>query len=170
MPDTNFVLVGQDRDTAPGGRSFKAWLKFKASEIGVDNKIIFKDAVTPKDLRLLYSICDILVLPSREESFGLVVAEAMSCGKPIVTTPVGIVQELAQENIRGIEIVPIGDAKKLATGILKLLSLDNDEKVLIAKENRCIIEQKYSLDRWSEQIIRVYDTILKKRKKLDIKL
>ena len=168
MQDTNFVLVGQDRDTAPGGGSFKAWMKSKASEIGVGNNIIFKDAVTPADLRLLYSICDVLVLPSREESFGLVIAEAMSCGKPVVTTPVGIIQELMQENIRGLEIVPIGDTKKLAKGIIKMLSLDDNEKSQIAKENRTIIEQRYSLNRWSEQIINVYNKTLIKRKNLVI--
>lgn len=164
MPDINFVLVGQDRDTAPGGGSFKNWMKSRASDLGVDHNIIFKDAVTSTDLCLLYSICDILVLPSREESFGLVVIEAMSCGKPIVTTPVGIIKELMEENIQGIEIVPIGDIEKLANGILKMLSLDDHEKIKISKENRDIIEKRYSLDHWSDQIIGVYNSILERKK------
>lgn len=160
IPDVKFVLVGQDRDTAPGGGSFKSLMKSKASEIGVGNSVIFKDAIPPTELCLLYSICDILVLPSREESFGLVIVEAMSCGKPVVTTPVGIIPELIQDNIRGIEVVPIDDTKKLAEGILKMLSIDDNEKLKISIENRNIVEQRYSLDSWSEQITRVYSELL----------
>jgi glycosyltransferase involved in cell wall biosynthesis len=108
----------------------------------------------------------VLVLPSRKESFGLVVVEAMSCGKPVVTTPVGIIPELVKDNIHGIEVVPIDDAERLANGILKMLSIDENEKMCIATESRNIVEKRYSLDSWSEQIIRVYRELLIKREKI----
>jgi glycosyltransferase involved in cell wall biosynthesis len=161
IPNTKFLLVGQDRDTAPGGGSFKSWMKSKASEIGVGDSIIFKDAMTPVELCSLYSVCDVLVLPSREESFGLVVVEAMSCGRPVVATSVGIIKEIAKDNIHGLEVVPIDDGRRLADGIIKMLSIDDKEKAKIAIENRSIIEQRYSIDRWSEQIITVYCDLIK---------
>ena len=166
IPDAKFVLVGQDRDTAPGGLSFKSWMKSKASEIGVGDSVIFKDSIPPVELCSLYSTCDVLVLPSRKESFGLVVVEAMSCGKPVVTTPVGIIPELVKDNIRGIEVVPIDDVERLASGILKMLSIDENEKKCIAMESRNIVEKRYSLDSWSEKIIRVYRELLIKREKI----
>lgn len=46
------------------------------------------------DLIKVYNCCDIFLYPSRLEGFGLVVAEAMACGKPVVTTNVASLPEL----------------------------------------------------------------------------
>ena len=48
--------------------------------------IVLKKDLNNKEMRYLYSICDVLVAPSRGEGFGLPIAEAMFFGLPVITT------------------------------------------------------------------------------------
>jgi len=163
--DTKFLFIGRDSETAPDGKSFKRWMELQAESQGFVDNLIFKGFVQPVELPPFYSACDVFVLSSREESFGLVVAEAMACERPVVATPVGIVPELSQEGVRGLEMVPVENPKELANGILKMLSLTTEEKEHIARENRNIVEIKFSFDSWTGKIIRVYEDALKTKRK-----
>jgi len=57
----------------------------------------------------------VFMLPSRQEGFGIVAAEAMACGLPVVTTPSGGPEELVRDSGAGVV------TKDLATAILQLL-------------------------------------------------
>lgn len=62
----------------------------------------------------------VLVVPSREEGFGLVILEGMARGLPIVATQVGGIPELVRDGLEAI-LVPPRDPRALARGILRLL-------------------------------------------------
>ena len=162
-PDVKFVFVGRDTETAPEGQSFKAWIEAKARKEGFQDNLIFKGFISPSELPKLYSACDLFVLSSRKESFGLVVVEAMACGMPIVSTSVGIVPELTKEKPMGIETVSVENHIELANAILKMLMLTTEEKVKIARENREMVETKFSFDSWTDKIIDVYENALKNK-------
>jgi len=71
------------------------------------------------DLLLLnqfYSACDVIVVPSREETFSNTVVEALSCGVPVVGFRTGIMEELAQYPILG-TFVKIGDIESMVLGL-----------------------------------------------------
>jgi glycosyltransferase involved in cell wall biosynthesis len=165
IPDVKFVFVGRDTETAPGGQSFKSWIEAKAKSEGFQDNLIFRGFISAEDLLKFYSVCDVFVLSSRKESFGLVLVEAMACGAPVVSTSVGIVPELAKENLKGLHMVSVEDPKELARGILKMLMLTAEEKEQIAKENRKMIETKFSYDNWTDKIIEVYENALKNKVK-----
>lgn len=71
------------------------------------------------DVAEILGQCDVFVLTSDWEGFGLVVAEAMAAGRPVIATAVGGVPELVIDGETGI-LVPPQDTQALAQAILKL--------------------------------------------------
>lgn len=67
------------------------------------------------DMAALYPAFDLLMVPSRTEAHGLVAAEAMACGIPVVAARVGGLQSVVRERITGTFAVP-DDPKSLAAG------------------------------------------------------
>jgi glycosyltransferase involved in cell wall biosynthesis len=82
-------------------------ISFKAFQLGADKIALLKD-------------CLFFVCPSRTESFGLMVLEAMAAGKPIVAFDVGGLSEIVQSGINGILVKPY-DTAKLAEAMFSLL-------------------------------------------------
>lgn len=64
--------------------------------------------------------CDLLALPSAQETTPMVIAQAMAAGKPVVATPVGGVPEMVSNGRSGI-LVGVGDVEGLAAALLRLL-------------------------------------------------
>lgn len=80
--DAKFVFVG-DGD-------MRGYLEHRAWELGVSHAVRFVGAMHPDgDLINLYKATDTVVVPSRNEPFGIVVLEAWSAGKPVVATQNG---------------------------------------------------------------------------------
>lgn len=75
------------------------------------------------DVEDIMPSCDLLVLPSFTESFGLVLIEALACGKPVIGSDVGGIKEIITEDV-GLLIDP-NDASDLANAIDKILT-DNE--------------------------------------------
>lgn len=85
-----------------------------------------------------YALCDILVLPSSSETWGLVVNEAMNAGKAIVVSDrVGCWPDLVQEGRNG-GVFPAGNAKALAAKLQALLS-DREQLGLMGQRSSEII-------------------------------
>ena len=75
-PDVRYVLVGRG-DDLPRARAL-------ARALGVSHAVVFAGAVPDPELPSWYNACDLFVMPSRREGFGIVFAEALACGKPVV--------------------------------------------------------------------------------------
>ncbi|MCX6695312.1 MAG: glycosyltransferase [Candidatus Altiarchaeota archaeon] len=97
-------------------------LKGKARKLKLSN-VIFTGTVSDKDLPQYYAACDVFVLPSitRQEAFGLVLVEAMSCGKPVVSTNFSGMPYVVGD--AGILVKP-KDAIALKEALSKILSDD----------------------------------------------
>jgi glycosyltransferase involved in cell wall biosynthesis len=74
-----------------------------------------------------YLSCDLFVLPSNVETFGIVILEAMYAGLPIVVTPVGCVPDIVKDGVNGF-IVPKNDPEKLYEACLKMLKNEKMRK------------------------------------------
>lgn len=81
-----------------------------------------------KDLRKVYWASDTFVLPSRLEGFGLVIAEAMSCGVVPIRTPGGGASDQIINDRTGF-IFPFGDSKSLSEVLVKLVDRDVRERM-----------------------------------------
>ena len=80
-----------------------------------------------KEMPRIYSLADVVVLPSETETWGLVVNEAMSCGVPVVVSDkVGCAPDLIVPGVTGYRF-PVGRVPALAEAM---------EKALVAEEIR----------------------------------
>jgi glycosyltransferase involved in cell wall biosynthesis len=95
------------------------------------------------DMAAFYQSIDALILPSRTEGFPNVLGEAMSYGRPIVTTDVGDAAMVAAD--AGFVVPPRDDAA-LAIAICKVLDLSPAEYASYAKRARERVERFYSID------------------------
>jgi glycosyltransferase involved in cell wall biosynthesis len=91
------------------------------------------------ELPALYDLCDLFVLPSSYEPWGLVVNEVMNAGKAvIVSNRVGCGPDLVKPGVNG-AVFPAGDAQALATAMAAVLR-DRDALGRMGEKSRKIIE------------------------------
>ncbi len=102
--DVVFTIVGDDSLAAPGGTTFRR--AFEASATKVRGRVQFTGQVDDTLLRRYYAGCDVLVVPSRFESFGLILLEAMMFAKPVVATDVGGMKEIVLHGETGFLVPP----------------------------------------------------------------
>jgi glycosyltransferase involved in cell wall biosynthesis len=107
---------------------------------------------------LLYN-CELLCVPSTDETFGIVYAEAMSCRKPVIALRVPPIDEIVEDGKTGLLVQP-GDADGLRKALdLLLLDKDLSRRMGEAGYNRYL--EKYSVERVISQILKVYSEVLK---------
>jgi N-acetyl-alpha-D-glucosaminyl L-malate synthase BshA len=91
------------------------WL---AETQGVSNDVLFLGKQS--DMAPLLSIADVLLLPSENESFGLVALEAMACEVPVIATRIGGLPEVVEHEEDGF-LLGLGDVAGMAEASLKLV-------------------------------------------------
>lgn len=113
FPDLTFVAVGEDHNM---GRSWREL----AQKLEVEDHVRFLGHVDRAELVEAYRACDAFVLPSDYEAFGIVLLEAMACGKPCVATRVGGVVDIIRDKETGL-LVEFGDREALREALTSLL-------------------------------------------------
>lgn len=100
-------------------------LEYLSKQLGVANHIRFLGFIPNEKLPEYYNACDLFVCPTvRVESFGIVIAEAMACGKPVICSASGGTKYVVEDQISGL-FVPVKKVDMLANNITKILSNPN---------------------------------------------
>ncbi len=113
--DVRLVLVGGDGPEDPEQKR----LRQLAARIGVAARVVFTGSLPHGELPAYYAAADVYVQASHYESFGLVGLEALACGRPVVTSPVGIMATLGQRRQPGC-LLTDGSPAALTAGIRAL--------------------------------------------------
>jgi len=92
-------------------------------------KAVFTGFVSHEYLKDLYSACDIFVLPSFEEGFGIVLTEALASGKPLIGSNVGGIPMQVRDSWNGFLIEP-GNERQLANKIEYLVENEKERKCM----------------------------------------
>ncbi|MGH7924670.1 MAG: glycosyltransferase family 4 protein [Candidatus Binatus sp.] len=140
FPGVRYVVVG-DGDDRPN-------LEELARRCGVHQHVTFAGAVDGAALRAFYEACEIFVMPSRTEGFGIVFLEAMALGKPVVGGNHGGTPEVWADGTAGF-LVDHGDLRALA-GRLKLLIGDSDLRARMGAAGRAIVANNFSFARFRQ--------------------
>jgi glycosyltransferase involved in cell wall biosynthesis len=122
------------------------------------NDILFLGKITrPEDV---LGSCDLFVLTSESESFGLAALEAMACSVPVVSTDTGGTPEVNIHGVSGL-LSPVGDTDAMASNALEILK----DEASIARFRQGAWEQAQRFDvhrvlpRYEELYARVREAI-----------
>ncbi len=156
-PGTTLILIGGALDTPKNEDLVR--LKALRDAKGLQDLVTFVGPRSQETLPYYYSAADVVVLPSHYESFGLVVLEAMACGRPVVASHVGGLLSLVRHGETGF-LVPPQDPDALAGYLCLLLE---DER-LRERMGRCGVRhaRRYHWERIARRILRRY-CLLRKR-------
>ena len=113
-----------------------------------ERRVIFTGPLTGQALRAAYERADVVVLPSRSESYGMVVAEALAHGVPVVATRVGGVPEALGRAPGGALpglLVPPDDPTALADALARWI----DEPDLRDRLRRAAAARRPALPGWA---------------------
>ena len=138
--DLSFVIVG-DGPLRPS-------LEKESRRLGLDGRVVFAGAVEDKWLPAYYQSADYLVLPSTspQEMFGVTLIEAMSCGKPVISTSVSSgVREVNDPEVTGLEVRP-GNVDELRTALVRMTQ-GGVARELMGQAARRRVEQLFTLDK-----------------------
>lgn len=98
----------------------------------------------------------VFVLASVEDGFGLVIAQAMACGLPVIATEATGIRELISDGVEGIVVPAPPDAQTLATAIDSLLS-NADRARAMGTAARQKVESLGGWDHYGRQLVRAFD-------------
>lgn len=97
-------------------------------------------------LRRFYSAADVMVVPSRQESFGQTASEALACGTPVVAFSVGGLTDIVEDRVNGRLVTPF-NVEELSDAIAWCILSDE------ALRRRLSYEAKSSARKWSFEVI-----------------
>ncbi len=141
-----------------GTGPFETELRDMVKAYGLEDRVRFLGFVPNEELPDHYRRSDIFVLPSATESFGLVFAEAMSCGLPIAASNVGGIPETVRDGIDGL-LCPPGDPLALRENILRLASsIETREEISHSQRERIL--ERYTWDKIAARYADVYRAVL----------
>lgn len=106
----------------------------------------------------IYNLCDIFLFPSRLEGFGLSVAEAMACGKPVVATNGSSLPELVIDGKGGL-LCEIDDVKDFVNKI-RQISADVDMQKEMGLFNWKRIEEQFTIEKMTTEYLKLYSSLL----------
>ena len=129
-----------------------------AKTLGVEKHIIFTGSIPSDQLPHYYVASDVVVVPSLQEGWGLVVTEAMATGKPVIGTEVGGIPDQIIDGYNGF-LVPPRDPEAIARKIIELL--ENPEKTKeMGKKARQLVEEKFDIEIRVKKLVRLYKELL----------
>lgn len=154
-------LVRQVRDVIfviGGDGPLRKYHERLAHELGVGEHVIFTGVIPWNELPLFYVASDVVVVPSLQEAWGLVVTEAMACGKPVIGSDVGGIRDQVINGWNGF-LVPPRNPRTIAEKILYFIENPGEARKMGANGRRLVVEH-FDIEKRIDRLVKLYEEVL----------
>lgn len=142
-----------------GSGSYEENLHALAQRLELGDRVHFVGHVKHQELPAIYSRYDLFALPSMAESFGIVFAEAMACGLPILGANEGGIPSVVRDGIDGILVEP-GDVDGICDA-LRFFAHDAGRRYEMGRAGRQRIEEEFTWQRVARKYEAIYNRVRK---------
>ena len=144
-PDVRFVVAGSG-DLLPR-------LISEAIDLGISDRVVFTGLLSDEEVRHIYGISSVYVMPSVSEPFGITALEAVSAGTPVIASKTAGFSEVFNNCLR----VDFWDVDEMANLIVSLLRYEPLRRTLSLEGRREI--ELFSWDRVAGRTVDVYNMV-----------
>jgi len=125
------------------------------------NHISYPYVSNEVDLANLYAACDVLLYPTQADNLPLVVLESMACGTPVITSKLGGIPEIIENEIDGILVEDYTSAFQFKNSLQTFFSFTPAKQNLISSNSRIKVSKKFSLHNMNLEYSNLYKLILR---------
>jgi len=159
IPNAVYIIVGKGPDASR--------LQKIASDLGIQEHVIFAGFVPDDELSKYYNCCDAFIMPSRVvnrdgkwtgEGFGIVYLEANACGKPVIGGNKGGSAEAIVDGVTGI-LVDAENVNEIAKASIRLLS-DADYAKRLGEDGRRMVVEKFNQNNVGKTIENIINEVI----------
>jgi len=144
-PQWRLLMVGPDQV------GWQLQLQGQAQQLGISERVCWAGPRMGDRRWGPLAAAEVFILPSHQENFGIAVAEAMACGKPVlISDKVNIWREIQQEKAG---LVASDTAEDTARMLSQWVALDADERMAVAKHARNCFEKHFDIRVCAEAVV-----------------
>ena len=146
-PDLHLVMAGPDQT------GWASQLQTQATRLGIADRITWPGMLQGDDKWGAYFAADVFCLPSHQENFGIVVAEALACGKPVlISNKVNIWREIETHEAGIVRDDTLEGTEQMLQRWLELSDSENQQMALRARN---IFTERFEIGRAAEDLISI---------------
>lgn len=153
--EVDFLIVGEPDPKTPADLEYAAFLSNWTRNAGLDSQVQFTGYVPY--FRALLSAFDVIVVPSDNEAFSLVLIEAMAAGCAVIATKVGGMAEIVENEITGLLVEP-DNLWSLISSLSRLLT-DKSLRGKLSNVAQAAAIDRYDRERVIDRIERLYSEV-----------
>lgn len=159
------IVAGGDHSSIDLTKRLPRDRKLKKALHGIRDAVQFIGPQTPEALAKLFNRATATIVPSHYESFGMVAAESLACGTPVIASRTGGLQYVVQHGETGLLAEP-RDAQHLASMMSLMASSDRFSQTL-GENGQRIADELY---RWDTIVERIHELYTQVADRVDTKL
>lgn len=146
-------------------REYEAKVKARVKELGVEEQFIFTGALNDDEKWEAYARADLFVLPTYSENFGIVVAEALWAGVPVITTKGTPWSELESEKCgKWIDLMTEGSNPSawpaLVMALKEMMLMSDDDRRQMGARGHKLVEEKYTWAAVVKAMVKGYESLV----------
>jgi glycosyltransferase involved in cell wall biosynthesis len=149
VPNVKYILVGSGDDMERIKRLIK--------DNNLEDKVFLTGFIPDEEIVDYYNLCDVFVMPSKGEGFGIVFLEALACGKPVIAGNKDGSVDAVLGGETGLLVDP-DNLEEIKDAVIRVLKGRVDSKLLDRAYLRSRTIEEYGFESFRERVKAVYNT------------